>query len=191
MCDLETLDTVASAKILSIGACTVPWDGVTPIEVFYVVINEESQPDRSESKSTRAFWDSQPPEARTIFGHPDAVSLEQGLLMFRQWLGKLTNWKSTYVWGNGSDFDNAILSHAYASIDVTLPWPFYQSRCFRTVRKDLSHHVGAEPARKGTHHNALDDALYQAEILVMYGKVLGIEGAKGSEPKAWPNSAGA
>jgi 3' exoribonuclease, RNase T-like len=173
MVDLETYDTISSAAILSIGACVVPWGASEPTSKFYTVIDLESNAKykRTTSASTKAFWDSQPAEARKIFNNPDAVDFEKGLLDFRNYLGKLTNWKSLFMWGNGSDFDNVILVSAYKALDVTTPWPFYQSRCFRTIRKELGHLIH-EPVREGTHHNALDDAIYQAKILAKFAGIL-------------------
>jgi len=63
------------------------------------------------------------------------------------------------LWGNGSTFDNVILSNAYRAIGVKQPWDFWNDRCYRTL-KSLYPHVKLE--RSGVAHNALDDAKSQA-----------------------------
>lgn len=70
---------------------------------------------------------------------------------------------SRLLWGNGSDFDNVILASAYRSCNLEVPWKFWNNRCYRTVkalRPDIKIH------RSGTYHNALDDAVSQAEHLM-------------------------
>lgn len=174
MVDLETLDTGPDSVILSIGACVVDWHGEKPTKPFYQACDSTNQMDnwgRTESESTKLWWGSQPEEARRVFTDPDMVDLEQGLLEFRRYLGSLAPWKQLRVWGNGCSFDNVILTRAYMAIDVSTPWPFWGDRCFRTIKSELAH-VMVEPERAGTHHNALDDALHQAQWLMTASSTL-------------------
>ena len=162
MVDLETLDTRSSAIILSIGACRVT--GGEPDKPFYRVVSVDScvAIGMTESKSTRAFWDKQPPEARAVFTDPN-VSIETALVDFAGYIRSFGS-NSVRLWGNGSDFDNTILTSAYDRLGSPTPWRFYNNRCFRTIRKlcgvDLQ-----EPERLGTYHNALDDAMHQSRVL--------------------------
>ncbi len=78
------------------------------------------------------------------------------------------------IWGNGVNFDNAILKSAYERLDVTVPWSYKQDADFRTL-KLLYKDVVPEPAFVGTPHVALDDARHEAVWLSMilqyiYGK---------------------
>lgn len=78
------------------------------------------------------------------------------------------------IWGNGVNFDNAILKSAYERLDVTVPWSYRQDADFRTL-KLLYKDVVPEPAFVGTPHVALDDARHEAVWLSMilryiYGK---------------------
>ena len=84
-----------------------------------------------------------------------ALSLPDALTEFSNWIPK-----GAIVWGNGSDFDNVILKNAYRLVDMPVPWPKFNDRCFRTMKaifKDVQ-----RPKREGIAHSALDDAIFQA-----------------------------
>lgn len=173
MVDLETYDTAPTACLLSIGACVVNWNGGEPTQPFYVVVDLDSQKGlRTVSSSTKSWWDTQSEEARAVFTAPIKHSLPAALQAFSDYLTSVTNHRERRIWGNGSDFDNVILVDAYRQMGLKLPWDFWNNRCFRTTRKELGHFIN-EPARGGTHHNALDDAIFQAKILGQLGKVIG------------------
>lgn len=165
MVDLETFDTRQTAAILSIGACRIDWATGEIVDPFYVVVDLQSCFDigLTESASTRQFWGKQPDEARKVFTDPN-VPIHEALRKFEQYLRNF-GIKSVELWGNGSDFDNTILTNAYDKCGLRAPWMFYNNRCFRTLRKTVGRNV-IEPKREGTHHNALDDAIYQAKILL-------------------------
>jgi len=109
---------------------------------------------------TVKWWDGQNAEAKKILTEVDG-----GGEHLRDALNKLTEYLSQFdlkkvrVWGNGSDFDNAILANCYAAIGSNQPWEFWNNRCYRTL-KSLQPQV--KLARQGTYHNALDDAKSQA-----------------------------
>ncbi|SEG13573.1 3'-5' exonuclease [Marinobacterium lutimaris] len=67
---------------------------------------------------------------------------------------------SAMAWSNGADFDLPILANAYRAIGHAKPWAAFQGRCYRT---DKSAGWGIKMERTGTHHNALDDAISQAQ----------------------------
>lgn len=67
------------------------------------------------------------------------------------------------IWGNGAEFDNVILRRAYERVELTVPWGFRQSRCFRTTQA-LFPQI-PEPEFQGTKHSALSDAMHQARWL--------------------------
>lgn len=165
MVDLETLDTRASASILSIGAVRLDWNTLEAVDPFYIIIDPESckAVGLTESASTVAWWGGQSEEARRVFTDPN-VPLSSALHGFARYLSSYGKSK-VRLWGNGSDFDNVILINAYDALGYDAPWMFYNNRCFRTVRKMLGHLI-EDPKRGGTHHNALDDAIFQAQILL-------------------------
>lgn len=161
MLDLETLDTAATGVILAIGA--VRFNETTLDDnAFYRIISLESNlaEQRTISASTLRWWMQQKPEAQAIFHSAAAVPLEQALNEYRQWMGKA--WESTEVWGNGSDFDCAMLTNAYGAQGA--PWSFYNTRCFRTVKSMPSAKKVLKPPNPLA-HNALADAQAQAQHL--------------------------
>lgn len=67
------------------------------------------------------------------------------------------------VFGNGSDFDNAIVAETFKRVGLPVPWKYRNSRCLRTAKDYLPK---VDLKRDGVHHRALDDARYQAELLL-------------------------
>lgn len=158
MVDLETLGTRPGCSVLSIGAVAFGPKGLGA--EFYVVINRHSCVDwgLEEEPSTIAWWDGRESEAKTVLDH----AAEGGLLLPRaleQFTQFLNNHPGVKLWGNGSDFDNAILSACYHVTRQDQPWKFYNNRCYRTL-KNLWPEIKLD--RVGTYHHALDDAKSQA-----------------------------
>ena len=181
MVDLETLGNTPGCGLVSIGACTFGPGGVQDREqAFYSVVDARSCLDAGlhEDASTLAWWARQSAEAQAAFVQSrkagEAPSLKVSLGLFTAWLKKQGFYNTIKVWGNGSDFDNAILACAWRAVGVKPPWAFWHNRCFRTLKAAYTD-FGTLPERKGTHHNALDDALYQAECAVVIIKHLRIQ----------------
>lgn len=171
--DLETLGTSPDSVILSIGAAAVCAE-TGQIVKFYGACAVDSQQHRTISKSTLDWWESQSAEARLALDFArsdDCPSLFETLKRLTDWLGDLGKTHDVYPWGNGSEFDIAMLNHAYKQISDFVPWNFRNSRDMRTLR-DICLRLGLEPKikaavrRNGTHHNALDDAQFQADIIM-------------------------
>jgi inhibitor of KinA sporulation pathway (predicted exonuclease) len=93
----------------------------------------------------------------------DQIDLEYALYAFNEWLAAHATDAQVKVWGNGADFDNAILQHAYAKVGMETPWHFWNNRCHRTTCDLLN---AKQRKQEGVHHNALDDAKSQAKHLV-------------------------
>lgn len=168
MCDLETLGRRAGCKVLSIGAVVFGPNGLGA--EFYLEVRRDPQPGLHEDPDTLSWWAKQLPEAQERLFNPGCnVTLKNALYAFTYWLERLADRDAkgnlnVCVWGNGADFDNAILSAAYAEVrGENLPWPFWNNRCYRTL-KSLAPSV--KLVRQGVHHNALDDAKSQAEHAV-------------------------
>lgn len=162
MVDLETMSTSNDAAILSIGAVAFGKEGVST-ERFYTKVSLKSCQEHGLhiDAGTVMFWLEQSREAQqALLGY--APPLSDALLQFSHWIGAYGKPK---VWGNGATFDNVILRNAYKTANMKAPWDFWNDRCFRTL-KGLSPGV-VLPDRGGVHHNALDDAVYQAECAVV------------------------
>lgn len=161
--DLETLDTRPSAAVVSVGLAAFTVTGGL-IGSYYGVFETKPQTTdgRTRSKDTMAWWEEQPEDVRSVLTDPAAVPPVTGLRHVDSFFSRFQN--NTYciegVWGFGSDFDNATLIDMFATYSIELPWHYKANRCGRTL-------VGLvnvpKPPSKGTHHNALDDAVWQAE----------------------------
>lgn len=157
MLDLETLDTRSSGVIVSIGA--VWFDGVDRLgKEFYRVLDlsDQCKYGRTISPDTLKWWFKQSDAARAVMSAPP-VKTSQALADFVDFIGEGD--KYAKVWGNGADFDNIMLGGLYDTYGVAKPWSYSKNRCFRTLKNLIEM---TPPDREGTHHNALDDARYQA-----------------------------
>lgn len=180
MVDLETLGTTPGCAILSIGVVAFDpaartMEQAFPDEGFYVVVNRASCLDYflHEDAGTVAWWRKQSEEARKVLDHADSLMTSETLLdaltKMEDYITSHCTAKNAKVYGNGSDFDNAILAVASYAVGRKLPWS-YGGRCYRTL-KNLDELFGkrfaAPPVeRGGTYHNALDDAKTQARHLM-------------------------
>lgn len=162
MIDLETLGTVADAVILSIGAVRFDPDTNQIDDAgFYKSISIESNLDykRRIQEDTLIWWLGQSVAAQHVF-HEPKETLETSLCEFSDWLGD----DKAYMWSNGADFDLPMLAHAFTQCTITIPWKFWNSRCVRTL-KNLDVAKNIKVPRLGTHHNALQDAIHQAQLV--------------------------
>lgn len=164
MVDLETVGRRAGCGILSIGAVAFDAETGQLGPEFYVVVKLDSCEKHGlhNDPDTLAWWEKQSPEAQKVLKQARAArgnkALDKALAEFNKYLAQFGP-KAVRVWGNGSDFDNAILINCYAATELAAGWEFWNSRCFRTL-KGFAPHIKTE--RVGTYHNALDDAKTQA-----------------------------
>ena len=82
-----------------------------------------------------------------------------------------------------SGFDITIVEDLYRrhheKHEFAIPWKFWNVWCFRT----FNHLTKARDKfkREGVHHDALDDARYQAQVVLNYWKSKTAKSAKGSK----------
>lgn len=172
MIDLETMGLRPNAAIVSIGAVHFKQSlsletGLAVLEVvdtFHTAVSPKSCLDAglTTDQSTVDWWAKQSTEARQSWQREDAPSLTEALTKFSAWVLEDSNDKQISPWGNGADFDLVLLKSAYYALGADPPWKFYHHKCYRTVK---SLFPVAEMPRRGTHHNALDDALHQVGVL--------------------------
>ena len=155
MIDLETMDTVATAEVLQIGAVNI----LKPHQTFVAAIDRITQQNyfTTVSNSTVDFWARQPAEVRqqVLFGNWN----------IREALRRLANWipKDARVFGYGSVMDIAILEYHYKANDIKIPWSYRNVRCFRTIYEQAKREMPSlEKAQPLIPHNALEDAIAQA-----------------------------
>ncbi|MDQ3273757.1 MAG: 3'-5' exoribonuclease [Actinomycetota bacterium] len=169
MLDLETLDTCPTALVTAIGAVMFDPYSTYIGHKFYAVTTDwpcQQRKGRTISGDTVAWWLEQSDEARKALASPPfgvALSTHAALNGFCEFFDG--HGGDTDVWGNGADFDNVILGSLYGSFNLTRPWTYSKNRCFRTINSLPKSKLFVKPEREGTHHNALDDAVYQARVL--------------------------
>lgn len=173
MADLETMGTAPGSAIVSIGAVKFGINGIT--DKFYERICLKSCMDAGLTidPDTIKWWLKQSDEAREELTKPDGEMIHVALMKFTQWIN-LTPSPSVELWGCGANFDNALLGAAYDLLRMPKPWKFWNDRCYRTVKALHPEHPMQK--RTGTHHNALDDAISQAEHLITLPSFRAMEG---------------
>jgi hypothetical protein len=171
MIDIETLDTRESAVVLSIGAVAFdPRGNSVPEVTLHLHLDPEIQVrwGRTISPSTVLWWMKQDDAARE--GITSAyLENPNGAIQELHQLIKDVN--AVGVWGNGAMFDNAILVSLAASAGYPRPWNHKLDRCYRTLKGVANVDF---PVFEGVEHNALHDAVFQAQHLQMIYKKLGL-----------------
>lgn len=167
--DLETLDTQPSAVILTAGliAVDVTDTGLTVLSRWYRHIEWEdssAQTDRTFSLDTFNWWRQQSDQAiHEAFTAGPRLPLWLAMQSLSAWL-QLNPYP---IRGNGSDFDNAILQHAFEQHG--LRWPYWQNRCLRSLKGDVTQlYPGLQLPEWPDHltkHIAIDDAEHEAHVL--------------------------
>ena len=147
MLDLETMDNSPTSAIIAIGAATFGYGTqdtrltsetklcwtVDENNTFYARVSLQSCIDKglTVNGGTIAWWMKQEDAARAEFykNEDTANPLPLALMDLSDWF---TESNGHYPWGNGSDFDNAILNHAYRKIGYPAPWQFWNARDLRS-----------------------------------------------------------
>lgn len=173
MFDLETLDTKPSAVILSLGA--VKFDprqkGLDPDAERLSLrfeIDPQSAMGRTISDDTIAWWATQSKEAQeAAFGDVNRVTVEDAIEKFHKFV-----WNSDRVWSQGS-FDVNIIEHLYTSIGKPYAWQYWQVRDSRTLFDFVDGQLD-----RTKHHDAVEDAIAQAEAVQRALRKIGWNGTK-------------
>ena len=160
MIDLETMCTLPTAQVLTIGAVKFdPNSDRGPYDEFYLRfdIDEQDKLGRTASQDTMDnFWAKQTPEViEEAFSEKDRLPVEQVLYSLRKWLVGVDN-----IWTQGN-FDGPILEDMYRQLNMPVPWAFWQIDNCRSVFKLMP----SDPRKKYvfTAHNALEDSRIQAK----------------------------
>ncbi|WP_323066009.1 3'-5' exonuclease [Aeromonas jandaei] len=177
--DTETLGRGERAVIGTIGAVARNVMSRKDLGQFYTRINLElNQPGREIHEDVTEWWDgmasSNPAAWREMFDHdlprgdlPTALaSLAEFIAMVK---AHCKPGSYVQVMGNGPEFDNAIMAHAYESHGMALPWQFRANQSLRTPVWLGRLLLGIDPKYEGvfagTKHHALHDAKHEAEVL--------------------------
>ena len=158
MIDLETLDVLPTATILTIGAVKFdPFgDDESKMEKLYLKVDVDScdKIGATVSNSTLEWWSKQSAEAQADAFDPNGrISIEDAMTQLYKF-----SWGAKRVWSHGVGFDLIILEWYFRKIGKAIPWSFWEMRDTRTLFD-----IGINPNRATvTAHNALADAVDQA-----------------------------
>lgn len=160
MIDIETMGTGPQSAVVAIGACT--FDGA---HTFYKDVDLQSCLDAGlrVDGSTIYWWLGQSEAARAALFNGRREPIATALSDLTHWWvtqQQSVDYEPSEVWAFPPSFDLVILENAYRALGESVPWNYRSPRCLRTLaalRPDVP-----KPENKGTKHNALDDALFQA-----------------------------
>lgn len=153
MLDTETLGTEPGAIVLSVGAARFDLDGVTDTLYRSIDMIDAQEHGLTIDANTLDWWLYQDEEAKEVlYDGSEMIPALEALASF------VVN--ADEVWANSPSFDCRLLEAAYDAIGVGTPWEYYEERDYRTLKR-LPITVDWEP--EGVDHNALDDAVNQAE----------------------------
>lgn len=161
MIDIETLDNTPSAVILSIGACKFDTESGEILDKFYVNVDPRDckQYGLTIGQSTVDWWKKQ--DKAIIEGMKvDQKPLKEALADFNSFAKGVSKF-----WSHGATFDFPIMANAYTKTGTPEPWKFWNCLCSRTVMTiaNVNMREHRDPSK---HHNALEDCIIQATVLV-------------------------
>jgi len=162
MIDIETLATSDKALVLSIGAVAFgAYEGGID-EGIHIALDPKGQPMREINADTVRWWMAQDPATRAraftgTVGPAEALGMLAGYIR-----GKA---KGALVWANGPQFDLVILRSLARDCDGMITWHYRDERDFRTLASVARGFDAVPPAKNTTKHDALADAMWQAEAV--------------------------
>ena len=166
MIDTETMSTAEDAALLSIGAVFFDLHSETlgPRFCRTIHLGSSAAAGGRIDASTVLWWLRQGDEARKAVAY-GGEPIEKVLQDFAQWVAETCRIEDCRPWGNSASFDLTIVRTAYERLGLKHPWIHWNERDFRTVR-NLCPAVEYDTKAKGEGaHNALTDAIFQAEHL--------------------------
>lgn len=174
MLDIETLGTKPGSTILSIGACQFSFETGLIGETFEIAISARScvKAGLTTDIETFMWWLEQSKEAQNSFLDRTKFPLSVALEEFSKFvINTRTNTPrgEIGVWGNDNTFDLVLTEHAFDACKKTVPWNYWESRSVRTLvftAEQMTEFSKVECRRTGTHHSAVDDAVFQAEYCI-------------------------
>lgn len=163
MIDIETLDTTARACILSIGIVYFNKEGYTKTSYILPEIQKQLDAGRRVRAATLDFWMQQSAEAKKDIFNSTTVSTDYAIGQLREID------QADLIFSHDPDLDlGAIVDfyNQFADDNTVDLFHYRKKRCFRTI-KNLYDPDGKLRSRKNAvEHNALDDALVQANQLM-------------------------
>lgn len=173
--DIETLGQGADAVICSIAVVVVDLGSLVVVDEFYCRV-DHNQVNRSRSEGTLAFWEQQRQESPAAWDElfnpaGQRLFITSALELLATFLLKaFGRIEDVQLMGNGSEFDNVILAHAYDQWGMAQPWHFRGNQSLRTAVWMGRVLLGIDPKYQlpfeGGRHHALHDARHEAAYLI-------------------------
>jgi hypothetical protein len=179
MIDIETLGKKPGCIVTSIGACVFSKDGIGETFQENISIVDSQKLGLTMDASTVFWWMQQDTSVRKgqfAYGVEPGAALMSLYHWVQQQRGLSTMDKENpiRVWGNGASFDVPILEAVYEKAQHPPPWLFWESMCYRTLKNQFPAKE-LQPPKNDKHHDALADAIWQAEHLINIYKTWGFE----------------
>lgn len=172
MMDIETTGIRPGCRVLSIGLVEFDEKGTIDSLLVHPKLSDQVGVDDG---NTMGWWDTQSAEAKSVFAdnHILGESVEYVYKRIKTFIDDLVDERKSLsqglekvdvcIWGNGATFDNSIVQHMFYAKGLPIPWNTFGDRCYRTAINMLGR---PSLQRSGVHHDALDDAMYQANCLI-------------------------
>jgi len=168
MLDLETLGREPSAIILSIGLAVIDGDKITDKCQWFPSLADQQTRGRTTGTSTILWWAEHLKRGNETSAFLPDYTRETPYVVIADIRELLTT--ADEVWCNGTDFDLPILKDFFSMWGAGWPVDYWKHRDFRTL-KNLPAcrpiYEGLKPGH-GKPHDALEDALFQAKVLIEY-----------------------
>lgn len=170
--DIETLSLRNTAAILSIGAAAIT-ESAEPAGLFYERIDIDSCLDKGMTidADTLAWWFKQPTKYMNISGGMGATDALRNLFAWIIELGYGKDSSATNIWGNGPEFDNAIIINAAyrllpKSVVNDMLWDYRRNQSVRTLWH-INEMLGLGVTYKYDYpsHVAVFDAIVEAKFV--------------------------
>lgn len=162
MIDIETLGMTPRAPIVAIGACAFDMNAIR--RKFYRAINIDLERFDADA-STLRWWLAQGPAARGVFSDPERIDVAQALEDMHEWAFDAVAGRPFKVWAKPPRFDIAIVENAMQVCGIRPLWGHRDVLDMRTAIHLLDPSGEHAVPFTGTVHNALHDAVWQAEYL--------------------------
>lgn len=166
MLDVESAGLPPTGALMSIGAVWFDLQTCTLGPTFNRTINLVSSVAHGGTidAGTMLWWLRQGDAARKAVAY-GGEPLELVLGDFSAWIAQTCRHEDVRPFGNSAAFDLTLVGGAYNRLGMKTPWGWSHERCFRTIR-NMYPAIEYDVADKGDEaHNALADAIFQAEFL--------------------------
>ena len=174
MLAIKSTGTEPGCRVLSIGLVYFIESGIEGSA--YILPSIEDQAGVDESR-TLEWWKEQSADASCVFADNiiGGVSVKDAAEEMKAFIDEcIDEHMSRFpsegkpnlcIWGNSVTSNNVILAKMFRDNGIDdIPWAESGNRCYRTLTKTLD--IVVPKSTPGIKHNAVDDAVYQANVLI-------------------------